>query len=281
MMNTSKLVVFSDLDGTLLDHHTYSFEPALATLKQLAELNIAVIPTTSKTRAEVAQLREDLTLDTPFIVENGAAVYIPIDFLPNQPKDTDIVHGYYRKAFTEPRQHWLDLLSKHNAQFVDCFIGFSQMNDEQISLATGLSTQDAHLANQREFSEPLKWLAGESKKAAFSQQLKAAGANVLQGGRFVHISGKCNKGIALQWLRKEMSEQLKQNYKSVALGDSYNDNDMLETADIAVQIKTDKHSFPKLFRTDSVIQSTLLGPKGWSECLQQILTDFKLIKMEC
>lgn len=280
-MNTSTLAVFTDLDGTLLDHHTYSYEPALAMLDQLTRLNIAVIPTTSKTRAEVAQLRTDLKLKTPFIVENGAAIYIPTDFLPSQPKDTEIVDGFYRKAFTQPRQYWLDLIDQHNASFADCFIGFSQMNDEQISLATGLSTQDAHLANQREFSEPLKWLAGETEKTTFKQKLKAAGANVLQGGRFVHVSGKCNKGIALQWLRKEMSEQLNSNFKSVALGDSYNDNDMLETADIAVQIKTDKHSFPKLFRTDSVIQSTLLGPKGWSECLHQILTDFKLIKMEC
>ena len=148
-MSNTNLVVFTDLDGTLLDHYPYSYEPALERLGQLAELDIAVIPTTSKTRAEVALLREELQLNTPFIVENGAAIYIPTAFLPNQPKDTELINGYYRKAFTKERRHWLELIAHYNDRFADCFIGFSQMNDEQISIATGLSVEDAHLANQR------------------------------------------------------------------------------------------------------------------------------------
>ena len=80
-------LVFSDLDGTLLDHHTYSFAAALPMLDKLKSQQIPVIPNTSKTFAELTEFTEQLDKDGPFIVENGAAIYIPIDFFKTQPAD--------------------------------------------------------------------------------------------------------------------------------------------------------------------------------------------------
>lgn len=268
-----QLVIFTDLDGTLLDHHSYSYDAALPMLDKLQEHHIAVIPNTSKTFFEVQQLRRELSLNTPFIVENGAAVYIPPDFFSQPPSDCEFVDGYWRRSFSQERSYWLNLVAQHKSAFAGAFKGFSEMTTDELSLATGLSLADAEMANKRQFSEPLQWLGTDSQKQHFSQQMKSAGANVLQGGRFLHISGQCNKGTALRWLTQEFAKQQPQfQFKSVALGDSFNDNDMLETADIAVQIKTSKHDFPQLFRTDAVWQSKLLGPKGWTECLEQILT---------
>ena len=56
----TKTLVFTDMDGTLLDHHTYSFEAAKPTLMTLAHKGIPVIPTTSKTFAELQPLREKI-----------------------------------------------------------------------------------------------------------------------------------------------------------------------------------------------------------------------------
>ena len=44
------LLVFTDLDGTLLDHHSYSHAAALPGLERLRGLEVPVIPVTSKTR---------------------------------------------------------------------------------------------------------------------------------------------------------------------------------------------------------------------------------------
>jgi mannosyl-3-phosphoglycerate phosphatase len=265
-------LIFTDMDGTLLDHHSYSFEPALTTLSSLADKGIDVIPNTSKTFSELQILRNNIGLTSPFIVENGAAVFIPQGYFPEQPEGTEIYQGYWVKAFCNKREYWLSLLEQKASDYQLAYLGFSAMSDEQISLETGLSVNDAHLANSRLFSEPLKWIGTEEQKAAFKIKMRAAGANVLQGGRFVHISGLCNKGLAMNWLTKVYAQfRPNQSLRNIALGDSYNDNDMLESADIAVQIKSPKHDFPQLFRTDNLWQSQHTGPRGWAECLEQIL----------
>ena len=70
-------IVFTDLDGSLLDFDRYSFEGARPSLDRLKRLDIPVVFTTSKTRREVEVLRRETGIDAPFIVENGAAVYVP------------------------------------------------------------------------------------------------------------------------------------------------------------------------------------------------------------
>ena len=73
-------IIFTDLDGTLLDHYSYSFEAAIPMLGKLEDLGIPVIPITSKTFAEVSRLRDQLNNRHPFIVENGAAIAIPKNY---------------------------------------------------------------------------------------------------------------------------------------------------------------------------------------------------------
>ena len=64
-------LVFTDLDGTLLDHDSYRWQPAAPWLERLRLSNVMVIPVTSKTRAELMPLRRELGLhDSPFIAEN-------------------------------------------------------------------------------------------------------------------------------------------------------------------------------------------------------------------
>ena len=270
-MNSS-LVVFSDLDGSLLDHDDYNYEAAKPVIARLKSLDYPLVLTTSKTRAEVEVLHQEMALNTPFIIENGAAVIVPATFLssPAGSKQT-----LWVKGFAESRTHWLQLLDEIPAEFKRCFRGFSQMSTEEICTETGLAPAQARLANQREFSEPVKWLGSETEKQAFIDYLSQQGAQVLQGGRFLHVSGESNKGQAMKWLVSEMNRyEPHQTLISVAIGDSANDNDMLEMADIAVQIRSAYHPFELLNRTHQLYRSTHTGPEGWAECLNQILKHF-------
>ena len=85
------LLVFTDLDGTLLDHHSYSWAPASQALSRIAKRDIPLILSSSKTRGEILKLRRQLHNRHPFIVENGSAVYVPA--------------GYFKHPVGEPGSH--------------------------------------------------------------------------------------------------------------------------------------------------------------------------------
>ena len=56
-LEVRQYLVFTDLDGSLLDHHNYSYSDALPQLRQLERRGIPVIPASSKTRVEIERLR--------------------------------------------------------------------------------------------------------------------------------------------------------------------------------------------------------------------------------
>jgi mannosyl-3-phosphoglycerate phosphatase len=70
-------IVFTDLDGTLLDYGTYSWNEALPALSRLRALRIPVVLCSTKTAAEMQPLARELRLEAPYIVENGGGIRIP------------------------------------------------------------------------------------------------------------------------------------------------------------------------------------------------------------
>lgn len=273
-MNELKTLIFSDLDGTLLDHFTYQSTAAEKTLQQLHKANIPVILNTSKTFAELEVIHHNLGLKTPFIIENGAAIYIPINTFNSQPEGTITVDDYWVKPFSLPREYWLTLLSKNSQEFSPYYQGFSTLSDSKLCQMTGLNLDEAKRAKQRQYTEPLHWLGDDSTKEAFIAHLVSLGANVIHGGRFIHLGDYCDKGQALIWLAERYREQFpNRSISTIALGDGENDIAMLEAADMAIQIRSPVHDFPSLHRQHRSTKTQFYGPKGWAEAIQKLLTN--------
>ncbi|WAJ70965.1 HAD-IIB family hydrolase [Catenovulum adriaticum] len=268
-MNQTKqpLLIFTDMDGTLLDHNNYSWDAANGALNELAEKQFPVICNTSKTFAEVAQLHQDIGLDCPFIVENGSAIYPPAPKCSNNQES--VAHSKNLHQIGSSRQTILQKLSTLRQQGFK-FSGFSDWNNEQIIQHTGLNLTQAKQSAQRYYSEPLIWQDTDEQKLKFIQHLQSSGLTALQGGRFLSVQGQCNKGLALNWYKNYYENQIKQKVITVALGDSENDIAMLEAADISIWIKSNK-AFPQLQKTTQVYHSSKFGPAGWQETMAHIL----------
>nr|WP_238526953.1 HAD-IIB family hydrolase [Glaciecola nitratireducens] len=269
-----QVLIFTDLDGTLLDHYSYEHEDAKACMERLLGHGIPIIPNTSKTFAELITLRKRLGLNGPFIVENGAAIFINKNFLPEKPKGAVWQDGFWVKSFSSKRNYWLGLIKKISPEHGHLFESFANMSLERIVETTGLEESDALLSSQRQFGEPLLWKGTEEQLESFILMLRRLGAHPVKGGRFLHVGGDCNKGIALTWLLKEYQRQHRNvTVSTIALGDGKNDVAMLEIADTAVRIASPVHEPPELERTLKLYTSNKLGPKGWTEVLDQLIPE--------
>jgi len=128
------LLIFTDLDGSLLDHYTYSFSAAQLALDVLERLKIPWIPNTSKTFAELRPLRAQLDHSGPFVVENGAAIYIPVDHPLAQFASVDAVSGYAVQRFGKLRRELLELLEPLRSRYR--FTGFSELTPSALAQLT-------------------------------------------------------------------------------------------------------------------------------------------------
>ena len=272
------LIIFTDLDGSLLDHHNYSFEPALEMLQHLRDLSIPVIFNSSKTFAEQLVLKQEIGNCYPFIAENGAAAYIPKNLFAEPSSELEDFGDYWVKAFCPPRQYWLETIKQECSDFIDDFTGFSEAATEAIMQWTGLPEKKAVQAADRHFSEPIRWHGSPERSNSFKNILQNKGARVLQGGRFMHVAGNSDKGKAMNWLSSFYYQRQgwKQPAVTLAIGDGPNDLDMLEAADRAIVIRSPVNPAPKLRTNDTnSIYTQDFGPHGWAQGVEQILKSLK------
>lgn len=269
MKITGPVIVITDLDGSLLDHNTYLYDKALPALGHLKKLNIPLILNSSKTAAEMIVIRQQLDNHDPFVVENGAGIYVPA-------KTNNKHNSYEIIKFSQGRESILNVLHQLREKFALQFTGFDDMSIETIISLTGLTKEQAILAKKRDFTEPLLWQDNASQWDLFCTKLAQAGLTAVKGGRFISVSGKVDKGQALNWLRDYYQQQFTVTPVVIALGDSENDRQMLENADYAVLIRSSAHDLPDI-NSINLIVSDKTGPEGWNNSLNDLLTRFGLI----
>jgi mannosyl-3-phosphoglycerate phosphatase len=264
------LLVFTDLDGTLLDHHSYSVSAALPALERLRKTNIPVIPVTSKTLAELAPLMRELDNVHPCIAENGGLIALPPGYFEVQ-DSYPLKEGYRVIELSSGYENIVQLARRLRDEHHYQFRGFSDMSDEEVAACTGLSADQATRARRRLCSEPLLWLDTAAAFAQFRQELKAAGLQLVQGGRFWHLMGNHDKASAVRQLCEQYRRAGLRRFRTVGLGDSPNDVPMLEVVDIPILVRRPDGSCLSLQAGKPASCSELPGPGGWNQIMLQLL----------
>ncbi len=230
------VVIFTDLDGTLLDHDGYSHAAAAEALNAIRRHQIPLVITTSKTRREVERLQTALGIRDPFIVENGAAIFFPERYCGfrvigglHLPPYTVVRLGF---SYPEVRRFADRVKDRFNLR------GFGDLSAEEVARLSGLSIDAAVLAKDREFTEP--FVVDDHRRIPdIIREAASAGLTVTSGGRFFHLTGsRQDKGRAVCRVTSIFAENTDEGLITVGLGDSANDRSMLQAVDIPMSCST-------------------------------------------
>jgi len=271
-LTPSGLIVITDLDGTLLDEKSYSYEASLPAIQRLKSAGIPLVLCSSKTYSEILRLWRELDLKDPFIVENGGAIFSPPRHFPFPLK------GAGRKDQFEVielgtnvsilRAVLMETARECRAQVKS----FGAMSLEEVSVLTGLPREAAGLAMRREYDEP--FLVGEGDCGALFATLRAKGFIVAQGDRFFHLTGNHDKGKAAQVLVNLYRQQGRQVF-NVGLGNSANDLPLLREVDRPILIRRADRSWDAEVTAGipGVRRTVAIGPHGWREAIEEMMTE--------
>lgn len=220
-------VVFTDLDGTLLDHETYSWDAARPAIERLKNREVPWVLVTSKTRAEVELWRRRLGNRHPFIVENGAAAFVPRDYFAFPIAGALERDNYYALQWGQKYGHLVAAL-KEASRHSRCRVrGFHEMTAAEISFMCDLPLEQAALAKLREFDEPFRVLDME-RVGQLLNAIEKQGLRWTKGGRFWHITGENDKALAVSSLQ-QLFQRAYGQLQSIGLGDAVNDAPFLRS----------------------------------------------------
>ena len=273
---------FTDLDGTLLNHDDYRYDAAIPTLRRLQGQGIPVIPTTSKTKAEVIDLRKALGLTDPFIVENGSGIFLEtadtrFDFqalAETESLTLSTIDGFNQVtlgvSYAEARQG-LKALAQ---QIGEPLQGFGDLTLGELQATTQLPIADIQQACDRQFSEP--FLRPQAPLSTLTAIVEEQGFKILVGNRFCHLLGAGSaKGRAVklltqawQWIHPQ------QSITTIGLGDSPNDLSLLAAVDIAIVVPGVKGVHPDLIapvEQQGWQVAPVMGCVGWAEVVEKVI----------
>jgi mannosyl-3-phosphoglycerate phosphatase len=270
------LIVYTDLDGTLLDSTTYSYQAAIPALAELREQDVPLILVSSKTRAEMEPLRQRLDNRDPFIVENGGAVFVPHGLF-EFPLERVRTKSPYQVIELGLPYHMLREVLKQIEEAVETPIhGFGDMPVEAIMEITGLPYADAALAKQREYDEPYLLQGPQTIVEEVCRQIVTRGLRWTKGGRLFHLMGENNKGEAASVLLRCYQRQQRirghmERIETAGIGDSINDAPLLAMVDYPILVQKPDGSYDPDIQLPGMIRAPGIGPVGWNEAVLELL----------
>ncbi|NQU59019.1 MAG: HAD-IIB family hydrolase [Rhodospirillales bacterium] len=259
------LVVFSDLDQTLLDDRDYSHARAVPGLTLLKEKNIPLVLCTSKTRPEVEFHRSHLNNRHPFVVENGGAIYIPTDYFGFDFAYHCRTDDYFVLKLGTSYRAVVRALSKLKRETGIPLRGFSDMTLEEVATRCNLSLDHAAWAKQREYDEPFLISAPQALPAV----IDAANIPITQGGRFFHLASS-DKGQAVSKLMA-LFRRANPDVISVGIGDAFNDLPLFAAVDIPVLVQDIDGGYDPRITLPGLRYAEGIGPAGWNAAITSLV----------
>ena len=271
-LKNNTLVIFSDIDGTFLDHDTFSEGDNFEILDKLVKCNHYVVFNSSKTFHEIKKMQDCHKTSFPFICETGGGIYCKDQNLESSSRRRDGYSIIYESKKVETFED--DVRSEISRNFSNDLDIFDDIDMSEKKSLSSLSGENLELACNRDFSFLIKWRSNEKRFTLFQAVLRKLNLDIIKGSRFYHICSGHNKGKALLFfLDKLKLSSSHKNYTTVGVGDSHNDIDMLSNVDYPCIVRSsDNHNLAKKIKNQNTIVSESSAPQGWEECINHVFS---------
>jgi mannosyl-3-phosphoglycerate phosphatase len=144
-----KLIIYTDLDGTFLDHQTYSCMESLPALRAAKAHDTPIVFCSSKTRAEIEVIQQYTLVRDPFIVENGGAIYVPEGYFPFAIDGSLSRGGFAVIELGTPYFRVVETLRRLREKSSIRLLGFNELTEGEVAADTGLTLAEARRAKDR------------------------------------------------------------------------------------------------------------------------------------
>ena len=201
MKPSLRLVVFSDIDGVLLESRGSAFAEAARALKRLGGEVPPLVLRSSRTRAEIEAIQQQLGISHPFVCESGAAAFVPAGYFGFDVPNARDLAGYLAIEFGRPYAEVVQTLHRTAERLAIEIVGFSDMSVEEVARDCHLPLLQARLAKLREYSERFRILdPSETTHHRLFRALKAAGLRCVTGEQYDHVGAPVDNSIGVNVL---------------------------------------------------------------------------------
>lgn len=266
MNSVPAYIVFSDLDGTLLDHRTYRYDKALRGISILKKKGIPLVLVSSKTFPEISALHKEIGLAAPFAFENGGGIAFP---------DEASEGGMRIEILGAPIEKLRADFRLLQGRAPSPAVSILDLSMDDLRKRTGLDARRIELALQRKASLPFIFTgsapSGHEEIGKINRTLHAYGYAITKGGRFYHfIAEHATKGEALRKIVVYYKTLFQMSaIPTIGIGDSENDIDMFRAVSVPVLVKKFDHTY-----TDTgmdIRKTASIGPEGFSEAIESLI----------
>ena len=259
MKQKKQIIIFTDLDGSLLNKDTFRFDEIEDYFRKLISIGIKIIPNSSKTESELLDFNKEHNLNLSFIAENGSSINglnLIHENLPDaisMSRTVDQIYEIYRKN--------IPYVLKQKVIFI------SKLDKREQEKILGLSLYKVKLAMDRKYSIPILFEGSEVEKNEFIKIINVAGLTAQTGGRIINICDKVNKSEATIKTLELISNEIQNDIITIGVGDNQNDIDMLKETDYSCLVKNDNFD-SSLINIDNLIKSSEPSPLGWADVIK-------------
>ena len=265
MSKKFSLIIFTDLDGSLLHRDTFKFDKIKDYIKSLIDEGIIIIPNTSKTEKEIEAFINELGSNLPFISENGSSIH-----------GLNLINNNFpnKIVLSREKQELIKIFNSKVPENLKAKCKFiSEMNSKQQNNIFGLKDNNLKNALSRKYTVPFIFEGKKIEKNKLLKILISHSLTMQEGGRVLNLGDNTDKVKSMKQVLK-IYKKIESKIKVIAVGDNFNDLDMLRNCDIPCLVFNDQFKQDQI-NIDNLIVSNKPSPEGWADVIKTALVKLK------